>query len=806
MNISRRSILVVAGPVAGALLFGSIAAVSSWHTRQEARSLASLSGMMAGAGALIHELQNERGMTATLVASGGQSFRAELPGQRAAVDTALASFRQAQAGLDPHGFATGLADRLSAQIVETGRALDKVAELRPAADQGALTPPAVVETYSTAIGNLITMTTLAKRAVASPEVASIADTLQAVTVAKEAAGKERAAGAAALARPPVSVEDVTRLAELAGRQHTAIEEAQANAAGSDAQALRDFGESAEARKVAELRRTFPAALSGNAAAQPSSEEWFQAASRRIEKLRTLESSLASRLIAAASAEESAAQFAFLATLAGILVVLVGSAAASMMLSRGLIRSLRGLRDAMAGLAGGDLDVAIPGLGQLDEVGEMAAAVKQFKDNALRVRHLEESDRAAAAARMARMDAMAAIVAEVGQVVERVAQGEFASRVSAHTDDEHLRKLIDGINAISATIERAVDDFSDVLTAVSKGDLSRSVETAYAGHLDHLKTAVNRTIENLADTVAAIQATAGEVAGAAREISAGADDLSRRTEDQASSLEETAATTEELAASVKATAQSAREAVELAEQAMGVAETGGTVVSQAGEAMARIEQASRKISDITSVIDDIAFQTNLLALNAAVEAARAGDAGKGFAVVASEVRTLAQRSGAAAKDISGLIERSSAEVAQGVQLVRSAGAALEKIVGASKRVTSTVSEISAASSEQANGIDEMSQAVSHLDEMTQQNAALAEESAASANTLLGQIERLNETVAQFRTSRTAKASVPAPARPATRNPTVPERLRSMAAAAFSRPAKAAAGGGSAKASSAGWEEF
>jgi methyl-accepting chemotaxis protein len=189
---------------------------------------------------------------------------------------------------------------------------------------------------------------------------------------------------------------------------------------------------------------------------------------------------------------------------------------------------------------------------------------------------------------------------------------------------------------------------------------------------------------------------------------------------------------------------------MAEEAMGVAEKGGSIVSNAVDAMNRIEAASRKIFDITGVIDEIAFQTNLLALNAAVEAARAGDAGKGFAVVASEVRTLAQRSGDAAKDITALIHESGAEVQQGVELVRSAGEVLSRIVEASRKVASTVADISAASGEQANGIDEMSQTVAHMDEMTQQNAALAEESAASATSLSDQINRLNQLVASFQT--------------------------------------------------------
>ena len=189
---------------------------------------------------------------------------------------------------------------------------------------------------------------------------------------------------------------------------------------------------------------------------------------------------------------------------------------------------------------------------------------------------------------------------------------------------------------------------------------------------------------------------------------------------------------------------------MAQEAMAVAEKGGTIVGNAVDAMGRIERAARKITEITAVIDEIAFHTNLLALNAAVEAARAGDAGKGFAVVASEVRTLAQRSSDAAKDIGALINETATEVEQGVTLVRSAGVALGQIVEASRKVSATVADISAASSEQANGIDEMSQTVVHMDEMTQQNAALVEESAASATSLSDHINRLNQLVASFRT--------------------------------------------------------
>jgi methyl-accepting chemotaxis protein len=413
------------------------------------------------------------------------------------------------------------------------------------------------------------------------------------------------------------------------------------------------------------------------------------------------------------------------SIAGTLLGLIGGA----LLTAGAItRPLERLKLRMGQIAKGDYSAEVEGQDRKDEVGEMARAVQVFRDNGLAVQRLESETEAGRAA------------------ADRQRLAAEAERSGAAATQQRLA-------AEQAVVVRAL---AEGLTRLSQGDLSARVEDEVAADYVALKQDFNAAVSHLAETIATIQATSVDVGNAAREINSGADDLSKRTEEQASSLEETAATTEQLAASVKASAQASRQAVQLANEATDVAVNGGAVASQAVDAMARIEQTSRKISDITSVIDEIAFQTNLLALNAAVEAARAGDAGKGFAVVASEVRTLAQRSADAAKDIKTLISESGGEVEQGVGLVRAAGEALSRIVEASKKVSATVSDISAAAAEQANGIDEMSQTVAHMDEMTQQNAALAEESAASATSLSGQIARLNQLVASFRTGGDAAA--------------------------------------------------
>ena len=460
-------------------------------------------------------------------------------------------------------------------------------------------------------------------------------------------------------------------------------------------------------------------------------------------------------------------WAFLAGLVGtgLMLALIGSAA--FVIVRRVARPIETITGAMQRLAEGDLAIAVPHADRADEIGRMAKAVQVFKENTSRVRLLEEEEKRATAERMRKAQATVAVVAEVGEAVKRAADGDFSVRLTISTQDAELGELVDGVNRINAVVDDATREFAEILGNVSRGDLTRKVGTPYRGRFGEVKDALNQTVERLSETVGTIQAAAREVDTAADEIRSGAGDLSSRTEQQAAALEETAATAEELAASVKSSSSSSREALDLAHQATGVAREGEAVVGRAVEAMARIEQASQKISDITGVIDEIAFQTNLLALNAAVEAARAGDAGKGFAVVASEVRTLAQRSSDAAKEITTLIQASVTQVGEGVTQVRSAGNALSRIMEASLRVTETVSRVSEAASEQASGIDEMSQAIAHMDEMTQQNAALAEQSAASASALTQQITRLASLVDQFETGTHRSRQGTAVSRPAER---------------------------------------
>jgi methyl-accepting chemotaxis protein len=342
----------------------------------------------------------------------------------------------------------------------------------------------------------------------------------------------------------------------------------------------------------------------------------------------------------------------------------------------------------------------------------------------------------------------AVQEEVDNVVRCVVQGDFSQSISLEGKQGFMRALAESVNALTLTVRDVFDEIAQSLSALAKGNLDYQITKDYAGKFEALKQDTNQTSQRLKSIVGDIILASSEIASASREISSGSIDLSQRTENQASNLEETAASMEEMATTVKQNAGNAQQANELAHMACNVAEDGGEVVVQAVSAMSSIEESSQKVSDIIGVIDEIAFQTNLLALNAAVEAARAGDAGKGFAVVASEVRTLAQRSGEAAKDIKGLILDSNQQVRDGVKLVGDTGRSLENIVSSVQRVADIVAEIAAASQEQASGVDQINSAVTQMDEMTQQNAALVEESSASARSLEEQSEKMMQLVSFF----------------------------------------------------------
>ncbi len=342
--------------------------------------------------------------------------------------------------------------------------------------------------------------------------------------------------------------------------------------------------------------------------------------------------------------------------------------------------------------------------------------------------------------------------EITALVRAAAQGDLGGRIAVDGKQGFLQALAIGINELFEALQGNLSKLQYVLSALSQGDLTVRMDgdgsAALSGVFARMRDDANATVAQLTDIVSRIQDASTAINTAAGEIASGNADLSRRTEQQAANLEETAASMEELTSTVRQNADSARQANQLAIGAASVASQGGNVVGQVVTTMRDIEAASRKIAEIIAVIDGIAFQTNILALNAAVEAARAGEQGRGFAVVASEVRTLAQRSANAAKEIKGLIEASVDQVATGSHLVNQAGATMGEIVASVQRVTDIMAEIAAASQEQSAGIEQVNQTITQMDETTQQNAALVEEASAAARSMEQQAQGLAEAVSVF----------------------------------------------------------
>ena len=412
--------------------------------------------------------------------------------------------------------------------------------------------------------------------------------------------------------------------------------------------------------------------------------------------------------------------------------------------RGVVGPLSRMEAAMRRLAGGDLSLAVPFAGRRDEIGAMAVAVQSFKDAAIEnVRLGEEAEAARANADMVR-----------------------------NTNDEERARNEAARQEIARQQASAVEALGEGLAKLADGQLS-SIDVKFEGDLEAVRDAYNQTVEKLSSIVTQLRSTSNSVKSATGEILAGANDLAERTTKQAAAIEETSAAMEQLASTVNENAKRADAASAKARAVSAAAEQGGKVMLDANAAMERITASSTKISNIIGMIDDIAFQTNLLALNASVEAARAGDAGKGFAVVAVEVRRLAQSAASASSEVKVLIEQSASEVREGSKLVSDAGSKLSIMLEGVRENTDLINGIAAASQQQSNAIAEVTTAIREMDQMTQHNAALVEETNAAIEQTEGQANELDRIVEVFvledgqGKSRTAIAPVarrvaPAPA--------------------------------------------
>ena len=407
------------------------------------------------------------------------------------------------------------------------------------------------------------------------------------------------------------------------------------------------------------------------------------------------------------------------------------------LSGPILRITRTIRE----VAEGRFDIDIPFIGRKDEIGQMAQAVGVFKENgqAVAEHHARQAE-----ARARNED----LQARMSDVVAAAAGGDFSKRIEKDFGDRDLNRFADDVDQLLATVDAGINEMRAVMANLAENRLTRAMEGSYQGAFAELQSNVNGTMSSLKGTIREVLDTSDSINGNISELGSSTNDLSRRTEQQAAALEETSAALQEITGVVRSATQKAQEAASMVTDAKQNASQAGLVVGDAIAAMGRIEQASQEISQIINVIDEIAFQTNLLALNAGVEAARAGDAGKGFAVVAQEVRELAQRSANAAKDIKALITKSGDEVQSGVKLVQATGSALSEIEGRVFAINNHIHAIADSARDQATSLNEINQAVNQIDGVTQQNAAMVEETSAATLKLAAEANRLVDLISRF----------------------------------------------------------
>jgi len=710
ISINRRLWIAVLLPLAAMGYLVATQISGMWESYRHMQRIVVVSENVGLVGDAVHLLQVERGLSATYIGTAGADAKAELDRARANADAALdkiGGLSRSEAVLDDDGLARHL------RGVEAKLSL--LSDARGAIDKRAFTAAQSFTAYTDTIGSMVGLAhDLSMKGVDS-NIATRIIAYNQLMQAKEIAGQERATGAGFIGAERVDPARLVDFAQMGGAQAALLdnfvslqepEQRSAMAAGLAVPALKEI----EATRNEIILGGADAALHGL-----DGGKWFAAASARIDAMKEIEIRTLGQIasLAAADAAEALADLrtiAVLGVVGGLLMIGLSS-----FMAMTIVKPLNRLVGAMRELAAGSLEEREIGGGRKDEIGDMARAVEVFRLAAIRNAELEEE--AEATRRRAEEERLE---------TQRRAEAEAEARLNEAT------------GTLAANLRR-----------LAAGDILCEIGERFAPQFEALRHDFNASVGQLRETLLGVEQAVAIVNGGAGEISSASDELSRRTEQQAASLEQTAAALEQITANVTATSQRSAEAREVMREAHGKAGHSGNVVRDAVAAMERIEESSRQITRIIGVIDEIAFQTNLLALNAGVEAARAGEAGRGFAVVAQEVRELALRSATAAREIKSLIENAEVAVTEGVKLVSDTGRGLAQIVDLASEVNAQVEEIATAAREQSTGLSEVNTAVNHMDQATQQNAAMVEQLSAAGEGLAQESASLTQVLARFR---------------------------------------------------------
>ncbi|OLP46489.1 hypothetical protein BJF95_15900 [Rhizobium oryziradicis] len=713
MKIGTRVVIVAAIPSIALLGIMVQDNLKRLDLASQAQSVAAISAMAPVIGGLVHEIQKERGASAGFIGAGGQGeFASLLDKQRTLTNRAMQTYdalnltaTDAVGGQALHD----LANQSRIKLEQLNAMRENVSSLKA-------TVPEVAAYFADTIASLLkiieSMSSLTTDSRISNRIVAYSSLLQ----GKERAGQERTIGTAAFTSGRFSPESYQQFVKFAAMQNTYFSTFNSYANPEERRALQnaltgDVGKRVEDQRSVALKSPFGGSLS-----DVKGEDWYKAATNRINALKAVEDQTGSELSAFATNTAASERRGLMISIAASLAALAFVALLAAIVTRSITGPVGRIVGTMRALASGRADTELDVTPDQSEIGDMVRSVAVFRTNAQERLRLE---------------------------AEANANRSLSEREQRERERQQAQD--------AAEVQFAVDTLADGLGALAAGQLTYRLNAPFASRLDKIRIDFNGAIQHLEEVIMDVSSNAQAIAAGSSQIRASADDLAKRTEQQAASVEETAAALEQITTTVADTTNRAEEAGRLVSSTRENAEHSGAVVTKAIGAMNEIKASSDEISNIIGVIDEIAFQTNLLALNAGVEAARAGEAGKGFAVVAQEVRELAQRSASAAKDIKALIAQSGEHVVNGVSLVGETGQALNQIVTQVKEISINVLSIVEASREQATGIKEINHAVSQMDHGTQQNAAMVEESTAASHALAKEADSLFALVGKFETT-------------------------------------------------------